>query len=112
MDTNIDTELLSIASNGTDELRTMSPVEFSWYQSQIFSAGNDSYYERENERLHVAFLSGSWGITPLCTRVNNTKLSKNDIAVEQGGAGSVRGSISLSVAIALAAAMFTLECSH
>lgn len=86
----------------------MSPVEFAWYQSQIFPAGNDSYYEREDERLHVAFLSGSWGITPVCTRVNNTKLSKSDIAVEQGGAGSVRGNIGLSMVIALAVAMFTL----
>jgi len=86
----------------------MSPIEFASYRSQLFSAGNESYYEREDQRLHVAFLSGSWGITPICTRVNNTKLGKNDIAVEQGGAGSVRGSIGLSVVVALAAAMFML----
>jgi hypothetical protein len=86
----------------------MSPVEFSYYRSQIFSAGNDSYYEREDERLHAAFLSGIWGITPVCTRVNNTKLSKNDIAVQQGGAGSVRGSVGLSMVIALAIAVFML----
>ncbi|KAH0285704.1 hypothetical protein M436DRAFT_35290 [Aureobasidium namibiae CBS 147.97] len=102
------TKILSAASNRTDEVFTMSPVEFASYRSQIFSAGNESYYEREDQRLHVAFLSGSWGITPICTRVNNTKLGKNDIAVEQGGAGSVRGSIGLSVVVALAAAMFML----
>jgi hypothetical protein len=86
----------------------MSPLEFSFYRSEIFSAGNMSYYEREDERFHVAFLSGSWGITPICNRVNNTKLSKNDVAVLQGGAGSVRGSIGLSVVITVAVVMFIL----
>lgn len=101
-------ELISSTNNKTSEYFTTSPVEFSYYRSQIFSAGNDSYYEREDKRFHVAFLSGTWGITPVCTRVNNTKLGQNDIAVQQGGAGSVRGSIGLSMVIALAVAMFIL----
>jgi hypothetical protein len=101
-------ELISSTNNKTSEYFTTSPVEFSFYRSQIFSAGNESYYEREDKRLHVAFLSGTWGITPICMRVNNTELSENDIAVIQGGAGSVRGSIGLSVVIALAVAVFML----
>ena len=106
--TDTDTELVDPGSNVTDKLFTMSPVEFANYRSQIFSAGNESFYEREDKRLHVAFLSGNWGITPICTRVNNTKLSKNDVAVQQGGAGSVRGSIGLSVMVVLAMAIFML----
>jgi CheY-specific phosphatase CheX len=53
-------------------------------------------------------LSGNWGIKPLCVRANNTKLSKNDVAVLQGGAGNVRGSIGLSVMVAVAIFMFAL----
>ncbi|KAI4759037.1 hypothetical protein E4T52_08784 [Aureobasidium sp. EXF-3400] len=102
------TKIISATNNKTSEYFTTSPVEFSYYRSQIFSAGNETYYEREDKRLHVAFLSGTWGITPLCMRVNNTELSGNDIAVSQGGAGSVSGSIGLSVVIALAVAMFML----
>jgi hypothetical protein len=102
------TELVDPAINTTNDLFSKSPVEFSFYRSQVFSAGNTSYYEREDERLHVAFLSGSWGVTPVCNRVNNTKLGKNDIAVLQGGAASVRGSIGLSVVIALAVTIFIL----
>lgn len=102
------TKLVSAANNVTDDRFSMSPLEFSYYRSDIFSAGNMSYYEREDERLHVAFLSGIWGITPLCTRVNNTKLAKNDVAVLQGGAESVRGSIGLSVVIAVTVIMSLL----
>jgi hypothetical protein len=90
----------------------MSPLEISFYESEIFSAGNTTYYKREDERLHIVFLSGNWGISPLCVRANNTKLSKNDVAVLQGGAESVRGSIGLSVAIAVAVVMFMLWSSR
>jgi hypothetical protein len=102
------TELVGPGINTTNDLFSKSPVEFSFYRSQVFSAGNTSYYEREEERFHVAFLSGSWGVTPICNRVNNTKLGKDDIAVLQGGAGSLRGSIGLSVVITLAVAIFIL----
>ncbi|KAI4720496.1 hypothetical protein E4T48_03233 [Aureobasidium sp. EXF-10727] len=85
-------------------LRQQSPVEFSYYYSQIFSAGNESYYEREDKRLHAVFFSGSWGVTPVCNRVNNTKLGKNDGAVYQGGAAGTSRSVGLLVAMALAVA--------
>jgi hypothetical protein len=101
-------ELVDPSSNVTNDLFSKSPVEFSFYRSQVFSAGNTSYYEREEERLHVAFLSGSWGVTPICNRVNNTKLGKNDIAVLQGGAGSLRGSTGLSMVIAFAVVMIMM----
>jgi hypothetical protein len=102
------TEFNSVVNNRTTNLSTMSPLEISFYESEIFSAGNTTYYEREDERLHIVFLSGNWGITPLCVRANNTKLSKNDVAVLQGGAGSVRGSIVLPVVVAVAIVMFAL----
>ncbi|KAI4842699.1 hypothetical protein E4T44_02596 [Aureobasidium sp. EXF-8845] len=102
------TKFNSVVNNRTTDLSTMSPLEISYYESEIFSAGNTTYYEREDERLHIVFLSGNWGITPLCVRANNTKLSKNDVAVLQGGAGSVRGSIGLSVVVAVAVVMFML----
>jgi hypothetical protein len=86
----------------------MSPLEIAFYESEIFSAGNTTYYEREDERLHIVFLSGNWGITPVCVRANTTKLSKNDVAVLQGSAGGVRGSIGISAVVAVAVAMFML----
>lgn len=85
-----------------------SPVEFSYYSSQLFSAGNESYYQREDERLHAIFFSGSWGVTSVCNRVNNTKLAKDNIAVYQGAAVGRRASVGISVMMAVAVVMFML----
>jgi len=102
------TKFNSVVNNRATGLSTMSPLEIAFYESEVFSAGNTTYYEREDERLHIVFLSGIWGITPVCVRANTTKLSKNDIAVLQGGAGGVRGSIGISVVVAVTVAMFML----
>lgn len=91
----------------TDPLYQRSPRGFGWYQSKHHSAGNMSYYQRENERLHAAFFYGNSGeIVPVCTRVNTTRLSRDSNAVESG-AGSSRGSAHLSAALALAAIALT-----
>ncbi|KAK6005622.1 hypothetical protein QM012_007264 [Aureobasidium pullulans] len=98
----------STPSNETSPLLQYSPIEVSFYSSQIFEAGNSSFYAREDERLHAIFLSGIWGVTPVCNRVNNTKLDKNNIAVAQSGATGLRGSAGLLMAMAVAVAMFML----
>lgn len=92
-----------VSSNDTRPLLQYksSPVEISYYGSQVFSAGNTSYYDREDERLHAIFLSGSWGVTPVCNRVNVTKVGKESGAVYQGGAEEVRGSSWLVVGTAV-----------
>ncbi|KAG9675761.1 hypothetical protein KCU99_g3905, partial [Aureobasidium melanogenum] len=99
-----------VSSNDTDGLlqSMYSPVEFSYYSSQLFSAGNESYYQREDERLHAIFFSGSWGVTSVCNRVNNTKLAKDNIAVYQGAAVGRRASVGISVMMAVAVVMFML----
>lgn len=97
--------LINPLSNKTDPRLQYSPAEVSYYSSQYFEAGNASYYEREDERLHIIFLSGLWGVTPVCNRVNNTKLGKDDIAVSQGGAAGLRGSVGFALVMAVAVVM-------
>lgn len=78
-------------NNETDPLLQNSPVEFSFYQKQVLSAEDETYYDREDKRLHVVFFSGQWGVTPVCNRVNGSKVSKGDMAVSQEGTAAGLG---------------------
>lgn len=92
----------------TDPFLQDSPIQFSYYRTQIVTAQDESYYEREDKRLHAVFFSGEWGVTPVCNRVNSTKLGKDSIAVSQGGAVGIRASVGLSVVMAVVVIMFML----
>ncbi|KAI5209501.1 hypothetical protein E4T39_00739 [Aureobasidium subglaciale] len=96
-------------SNTTDDdLRQRSPLEISWYQSEIFSAPNETYLQREAERLHAVFFSGAFGVVPVCARVNYTKLDKDNDAVYQGEAGITRVGMLLSATAAFISVAFVL----
>ncbi|KAI5212983.1 hypothetical protein E4T38_00296 [Aureobasidium subglaciale] len=96
-------------SNTTDDaLRQRSPLEVSWYQSEIFSAPNETYLKREAERLHAVFFSGAFGVVPVCARVNVTKLGKTSDAVYQGEAGYTKSSMLLYATAALISVAFVL----
>ncbi|THY19992.1 hypothetical protein D6D01_06943 [Aureobasidium pullulans] len=96
--------------NGTsDSLDQKSPLEIAYYQSGIHEAGDMTSYNREIERLHVIFLSGTgWGVTPVCTRVNMTRVKKNNDAVFSAAPESSRRNLYLSAALALVVAAFML----
>ncbi|THX66340.1 hypothetical protein D6D05_10306 [Aureobasidium pullulans] len=97
-------------NNGTsDSLDQKSPLEIAYYQSGIHEAGDMTSYNREIERLHVIFLSGTgWGVTPVCTRVNMTRVKKNDDAVFSAAPESSRRNWYLSAALALFVTAFML----
>ncbi|THZ95875.1 hypothetical protein D6C82_07423, partial [Aureobasidium pullulans] len=73
----------SVDNDTSGSLDQKSPLEIAYYRSGIHEAGDMTSYNREIERLHVIFLSGTgWGVTPICTRVNTTRIKKNSDAYQ------------------------------
>lgn len=92
--------------NSTDSEIQSSPFGFAYYTSPVYSAGNESRYQREAERLHVVVLSGKQTY-PVCLRVKTDHVSKGDPSTS-GAARSCTGSIGLSVVIVLVASLYML----
>lgn len=56
-----------------------SPYDFSWYESDIYTASNSTLYKRELERLRVVVFSGTTN-TPVCVRVKTDHVGSGDAA--------------------------------
>ncbi|KAH0111867.1 hypothetical protein KCU60_g5548, partial [Aureobasidium melanogenum] len=78
-----------------------SPVDFFHWSSSVYSAGNDTYYQRESERLHVVIFAGK-NTYPVCVRVKTDHLNKKSPATS-GAAGSLTGSLMPMMMLALSA---------
>ncbi|TIA74747.1 hypothetical protein D6C76_06226 [Aureobasidium pullulans] len=99
----------SVDNDTSGSLDQKSPLEIAYYRSGIHEAGDMTSYNREIERLHVIFLSGTgWGVTPICTRVNTTRVKKNNDAVFSAAPESSRRNLYLSAALALVVTAFML----
>ncbi|THY49825.1 hypothetical protein D6C98_06236 [Aureobasidium pullulans] len=99
----------SVDNDTSGSLDQKSPLEIAYYRSGIHEAGDMTSYNREIERLHVIFLSGTgWGVTPICTRVNTTRIKKNSDAVFSAAPESSRRNLYLSAALALVVTAFML----
>ncbi|THW32305.1 hypothetical protein D6D22_09705 [Aureobasidium pullulans] len=103
-------ERYEILDNDTSgSLDQKSPLEIAYYRSGIHEKGDMTSYDREIERLHVVFLSSTgWGVTPVCTRVNTTRVKKNNDAVFSAAPESSRRNLYLSAALALVVTAFML----
>ncbi|THZ22749.1 hypothetical protein D6C91_03904 [Aureobasidium pullulans] len=99
----------SVDNSTSDSLDQKSPLEIAYYRSGIHEKGDMTSYDREIERLHVIFLSGTgWGVTPVCARVNTTRVKKNNDAVFSAAPKSSRRNLYLSAALALVVTAFML----
>ncbi|THY71534.1 hypothetical protein D6C86_06978 [Aureobasidium pullulans] len=99
----------SVDNDTAGSLDQRSPLEIAYYRPGIHEAGDMTSYNREIERLHVVFLSGTgWGVTPVCTRVNTTRVKKNNDAVFSAAPESSRRNLYLSAALALVVTAFML----
>ncbi|THZ78442.1 hypothetical protein D6C84_08197 [Aureobasidium pullulans] len=107
--TNPSVNYASVDNDTAGSLDQRSPLEIAYYRSGIHEKGDMTSYDREIERLHVVFLSGTgWGVTPVCTRVNTTRVKKNNDAVFSAAPESSRRSLYLSAALALVVTAFML----
>ncbi|THW76806.1 hypothetical protein D6D19_02801 [Aureobasidium pullulans] len=99
----------SVDNDTAGSLDQRSPLEIAYYRSGIHEKGDMTSYDREIERLHVVFLSGTgWGVTPVCTRVNTTRVKNNNDAVFSAAPESSRRNLYLSAALALVVTAFML----
>ncbi|THW74102.1 hypothetical protein D6D17_10619, partial [Aureobasidium pullulans] len=99
----------SVNNDTAGSLDQKSPLEIAYYRSGIHEKGDMTSYDREIERLHVVFLSSTgWGVTPVCTRVNTTRVKKNNDAVFSAAPESSRRNLYLSAALALVVTAFML----
>lgn len=99
----------SVDNDTAGSLDQRSPLGIAYYRSGIHEKGDMTSYDREIERLHVIFLSGTgWGVTPVCTRVNTTRVKKNNDAVFSAAPEGSRRNLYLSAALALVVTAFML----
>jgi hypothetical protein len=62
-----------------------SPFDFFHWSSPVHNAGQDETYTRETERLHVVIFAGK-DTYPVCLRVKNDHVSKNNPAASGAAA--------------------------
>ncbi|KAH0366557.1 hypothetical protein KCU65_g5245, partial [Aureobasidium melanogenum] len=96
----------SPSQNSSSSAMQMSPFDFFHWSSPVYSAGNDSYYQRESERLHVVVFAGK-NTYPVCVRVKTDHLNKQSPATS-GAAASLTGSLMPAMIMALSAAFWLL----
>ncbi|KAI5260819.1 hypothetical protein E4T47_09557 [Aureobasidium subglaciale] len=77
----------------------MSPLDFSYWSSPIYATGNDTYYQREVERLHVVIFAGTQNV-PVCLRVKTDHVSDKSPATS-GAARNSRIGLTSAVMVAL-----------
>ncbi|CAD0106553.1 unnamed protein product, partial [Aureobasidium uvarum] len=81
-----------------------SPLSFFRWSSPAYTAGNDTEYTRETERLHVVIFSGM-NTYPVCLRVETDHVDKKSPATS-GAAKSSSGSSMFSVMLVISAALW------
>lgn len=81
-----------------------SPVDFFHWSSPVYSAGSDSAYQRESERLHVVIFSGK-DTYPVCVRVKTDHLNNKSPATS-GAPRSLTGSLMPAMILVLSAAFW------
>ncbi|KAG9697696.1 hypothetical protein KCU95_g3494, partial [Aureobasidium melanogenum] len=93
----------SSQNSSSPDMQT-SPFDFYYWSSPVYSAGNDTAYQRESERLHVVIFAGK-NTCPVCVRVKTDHLNKKSPATS-GAAGSLTGSTMSMMIIALSAGLW------
>ncbi|KAI5212759.1 hypothetical protein E4T38_00303 [Aureobasidium subglaciale] len=94
----VTTAILSQVSSQNSSSQ-MSPLDFSYWSSPIYAAGNDTYYQREVERLHVVIFAGTQNV-PVCLRVKTDHVSDKSPATS-GAARNSRIGLTSAVMVAL-----------
>ncbi|KAI4731674.1 hypothetical protein E4T49_00473 [Aureobasidium sp. EXF-10728] len=82
----------------------MSPLDFFHWSSPAYTAGNDTAYTRETERLHVVIFSGK-DTYPVCLRVKTDHVNKKSPATSGAAKGSSASLMSL-VMLVISVAMW------
>ncbi|CAD0082207.1 unnamed protein product, partial [Aureobasidium vineae] len=81
-----------------------SPLSFFHWSSPAYTAGNDTAYTRETERLHVVIFSGK-NTYPVCLRVKTDHVNKKSPATSGATISSSR-SLVFSVMLVISAALW------
>ncbi|KAK6007314.1 hypothetical protein QM012_006322 [Aureobasidium pullulans] len=89
------------SQNSSSAGMQVSPFDFFYWSSPVYSAGNDTFYQRESERLHVAIFAGK-NTYPVCVRVKTDHL-KNESPATSEAAGSLHRSLMPTMMLALSA---------